>query len=330
MSHLLKRRTLLASGCMALVHGGVLAQSVGAAPYPAQPIKLIVAFTPGTGSDILGRLLAVRLGEQLGVPVTVENRAGAGGLLGTQALLKSPADGYTLSLSTNATLITSPLLTPSAPYRADRDFTALGGIARTPMVVVTANSPDAPRTFQELALRARDKRTSFSSAGVGTIGHLTSEVLVKRVDMASNHIPYKGSGQSLTDVARGEVLFATDTPPAVLSLVKGGKLRALAVTGDKRLQVLPDTPTLQESGLPDINLGVWWSLMAPAGLPPAIADLLTQELAKVVAHPDMRRKMQELELEPMPLSGVELTNFIRNEYPFWQRFLSKSGIRIDG
>ena len=297
--------------------------------YPTQPIKLIVAFSPGTGSDILGRILAVRLGERLGVPVTVENRAGAGGVVGTQALVKSTADGYTLTLATNATLITSPLLTASPPYRADKDFTPLGGIARTPMVVVTSLSPQAPKTFQELVTRAHDKSSSFSSAGVGTIGHLTSEVLVRKTDMASNHVPYKGSGQSLTDVARGEILFSTDTPPAVLSLIKGGKLRALAVTGDKRLQVLPDTPTLHEVGLPGVNLGVWWSLMAPAGLPAPIGERLSQELARVVAEPEMRKKMQELELEPMPLNAIELTQFIRTEFPFWQQFLSKSGIRLE-
>jgi tripartite-type tricarboxylate transporter receptor subunit TctC len=290
----------------------------------------VVAFAPGTGSDILARILAVKLGDQLGTAVTVENRAGAGGLVGTQSLVKSAPDGYTLTLATNATLITSPLLTASAPYRADKDFTPLGGVARTPMVVVTANTPEAPKSFQELVSRARYPRTSFSSAGVGTIGHLTSEVLVKKSDMASNHVPYKGSGQSLTDVARGEILFSTDTPPAVLSLIKGGKLRPLAVTGEKRLNVLPDTPTLQEAGLPGISLGVWWALMAPNGLPPAIAQRLSQELAKVVAQPDMRKKMQELELEPMPLNAGELSDFIRSEYPFWQQFLSKSGIRLEG
>lgn len=325
MQDALKRKLLLAASCLALTPAMAPAQS-----YPSQPIKLVVAFAPGTGSDILARILAVKLGDQLGTPVTVENRAGAGGIVGTQSLVKSAPDGYTLTLATNATLITSPLLTASAPYRADKDFTPLGGVARTPMVVVTANTPEAPKSFQELVSRARDPRTSFSSAGVGTIGHLTSEVLVKKSDMASNHVPYKGSGQSLTDVARGEILFSTDTPPAVLSLIKGGKLRALAVTGDKRLNVLPDTPTLQEAGLPGISLGVWWALMAPAGLPPAIAQRLSQDLAKVVAQPDTRRKMQELELEPMPLNAGELSDFIRSEYPFWQQFLSKAGIRLEG
>ncbi|MFD0667921.1 Bug family tripartite tricarboxylate transporter substrate binding protein [Ramlibacter sp. MAHUQ-53] len=324
-SNLRRGLTTLGLACM-------LAPSLARADtYPSQPIKLVVAFAPGTGSDILGRLLAVRLSEQLRVPVTVENRAGAGGTLGTQSVAKAPADGYTLTLATNATLITSPLLSSQPTYRADRDFTPLGGVGRTPLVVVTSVNPDAPRSFRELVARARDKDkpSSFSSAGVGTIGHLTSEVVIKQAEMNSKHVPYKGSGQSLTDVVRGEILFSSDTPPAVLPLVKGGKLRALAVTGDKRLQVLPDTPTLQESGLAGINLSVWWGLMAPAGLPAPVAERLGSELAKVVAHPDMRRKMQEMELEPMPMTGAELAAYIRTEYPFWQQFLSKSGIKLE-
>lgn len=324
MPRILHRFMVLLGASLALS-----APTARADAYPSQPIKLVVAFAPGTGSDILARILVARLSEQLGVAVTVDNRPGAGGIVGTQSVVKAPADGYTLTLATNATLITSPLLTSTPAYRADRDFTPLGGVARTPMVVVTSVNADAPKSFQELAVRAKAKNTSFSSAGVGTIGHLTSEVLVKKAEMSSTHVPYKGSGQSLTDVVRGEILFSTDTPPAVLSLIRGGKLRPLAVTGDKRLQVLPDTPTLQESGLPDIKLGVWWALMAPAGLPTAVSDRLSLELAKAVAQPEMRKKMQDMELEPMPLSASELTGFIRTEYPFWQQFLSKSGIRLD-
>ncbi len=316
---------LRGAAALLLVATGV----VSAQTYPSAPIKLVVAFAPGTGSDILGRIIASKLADQMGVAIAVENRAGAGGTIGTQSVVKAAPDGYTLTLGTNATLITSPLLSSAPSYRVDKDLLPIGGVARTPMVVVTGVQPDAPQNLQELVARGRDRNSSFSSAGLGTIGHLTSEVLVKRLNLASNHVPYKGSGQSLTDVARGEILFSTDTPPAVLSLIRGGKLRPLVVTGEKRLQVLPDTPTLQESGLPGVNLGVWWALMAPMGTPQPIIDRLGAELAKVIAQPDMRKKMQDMELEPMPLSGPELAGFIRSEYPFWQQFLSKSGIRLE-
>lgn len=313
-----------------------LAAAFAAAPwvasaesFPTMPLKLVVAFAPGTGSDILGRLLANKLSEQLGQSVVVENRAGAGGIIGTNAVAKSPPDGYTLTLGTNATLITSPLLSTNPPYRADKDFVPIGTVARTPMVVVTSSGAEAPQTFQELVARARAKNTSFASAGVGTIGHLTSEVLVKKLGLEANHVPYKGSGQSLTDVARGEILFATDTPAAALPLIRGGKLRALAITGEKRLQSLPDTPTLLESGLPDVKLGVWWGVLAPSGTPPAVVDRLSAELAKIVASAEMRRRMQDMELEPFSLSGSQFGVFIRSEYPFWQQFLIKSGIKLD-
>ena len=324
MIHLSKQRLLVLGALLLGLCSGLSAQT-----YPAGPIKLVVAFAPGTGSDILGRILAGKLADQLGVAVSVENRAGAGGIIGTQSVVKAPPDGYTLTLGTNATLITSPLLSNSNSYRVDKDLLPIGGVARTPMVVVTSVQADAPKNLQELMARGKEKTSSFSSAGVGTIGHLTSEVLVKKLSLESNHVPYKGSGQSLTDVARGEILFSTDTPPAVLPLIRGGKLRPLVVTGEKRLQVLPDVPTLQESGLPGINLGVWWALMAPVGTPSPVIERLGAELAKVVAQPDMRKKMQEMELEPMPLTATELAGFIRSEYPFWQQFLSKSGIRLE-
>ena len=254
-----------------------LGSGLCAQTYPSAPIKLVVAFAPGTGSDILGRILASKLSDQLGSPVAVENRAGAGGIVGTQSVVKAAPDGYTLTLGTNATLITSPLLSQSHSYRVDKDLLPIGGVARTPMVVVTHVQAEAPKSLQELILRGKEKNSSFSSAGVGTIGHLTSEVLVKKLNLESNHVPYKGSGQSLTDVARGEILFSTDTPPAVLPLIRGGKLRPLMVTGERRLQVLPDVPTLQELGFPGVNLGVWWALMAPVGTPSAVVDRLGSE-----------------------------------------------------
>lgn len=313
----------------------VFAAACGAAPlmtfaesFPTMPLKLVVAFTPGTGSDILGRLLATKLSEQLGQSVVVENRAGAGGIIGTNAVAKSPPDGYTLTLGTNATLITSPLLSTNPPYHAGKDFVPIGTVAQTPMVVVTSSGAEAPKTFQEMVTRANARNTSFASAGVGTIGHLTSEVLVKKLGLVTKHVPYKGSGQSLTDVARGELLFATDTPAAALPLIRGGKLRALAVTGEKRVQSLPDTPTLLELGLPDVRLGVWWGVLAPAGTPPAVVERLSVELAKIVASADMRRRMQDMELEPISLSGSQFGEFIRSEYPFWQQFLSNSGIKL--
>jgi tripartite-type tricarboxylate transporter receptor subunit TctC len=298
-------------------------------PYPSKPIKLVLAFGPGTGTDILGRLLAQKLTEELGQSVYVENRPGAGGVIGTAAVAKSPADGYTLTLGTNATLITSPILVGNAPYQADRDFTPIGTVARTPLVLMTANLPTAPQTVAELVARAKSGAASFSSAGVGTIGHLTSEVVVRKLGLTVSHVPYKGSGQALTDLARGELLFGIDTPAAGLPLVQGGRLRALAVTGDARLAALPQTPTLAESGVPDVRLTVWWGLLAPAGTPSPIVDRLASALSNVVASPDMQRRAQEMALEPLSYSKDQFAGFIREELPFWQKFLKAAGIKLE-
>lgn len=299
--------------------------------YPSRPIKLVVPFTPGTGSDILARFLAPKLGEQLGQTIVVENRGGAGGLTGSDAVAKSAADGYTLGIATNATLITSPLLHPNPPYSTERNFVALGGVARTPLVMVTGAGANSPRTVAEAMAKAGSGNENYSSAGAGTIGHLTAEVIVSKLNLKLRHIPYKGSGQSLTDVARGEILFATDTAVAVLPLVKGGKLRALAVTGEKRLASLPEVPTLKEAGvaIPDVKLYVWWGLVAPAGTPLAVVQRLSAALAKVVADPDSVARMQQMELEAFPLSAEQLQSFIRTEHPFWKQFLRQANIQVE-
>ena len=312
----------------ALLAGAAL-PAAAADNYPSRAIKLVVAFGPGTGTDILGRLVALKLGEQLGQSVYVENRPGAGGVIGTTAVAKSAPDGYTVTLGTNATFITSPILAGNSPYQADKDFVPIGTVARAPLLVMTANLPDAPRTVAEIVARAQAGKGSFSSSGVGTIGHLTSEVLVRKLGITPAHVPYKGSGQALTDLARGEILFGIDTPAAGLPLVQGGRLRAVAVSGDKRLQALPQTPTLAEAGVPDIRLMVWWGLMAPAGTPAPIVERLAKAMAKVVDDADMRRRLQEMEVEPLSYSGEAFASFIRAELPFWQKFLQETAIKLE-
>jgi tripartite-type tricarboxylate transporter receptor subunit TctC len=297
--------------------------------YPSKPVKLIIGFGPGTGSDILGRVLAIKLGQALGQPVVIENKAGAGGIIGSESVIRAAPDGYTLLLGTNAMLITSPLLAPRPPYQIDKDFIAVGGVARTSMVMVTGVTPESPRNLQELVGRIKAGKTTFASAGAGTIGHLTTEMVLKQIGAQATHVPYKGSGQSLNDIMRGEILFASDTPAAALSLIRAGRLRALGVTGESRLASLPDTPTFIESDISDIRLYAWWGLFAPPGTPVGVVDTVGKALAQVIADAETAKVFSGLALEPFSRTSEELTSFGKSEFNTWRGFLSHSGIKLD-
>jgi tripartite-type tricarboxylate transporter receptor subunit TctC len=316
-------RHLLALVC-ALAAGVASAQG-----YPSKPVKLVIGFGPGTGSDILGRLLGTKLSEALGQAVVVENKPGAGGIIGSDSVAKAAPDGYTLLLGTNAMLITSPVLAKAPPYHVEKDFVPVAGVARTAFAMVTGTTPDSPKSLAELIAKAKAGGANYASAGQGTIGHLASEVAVRAMGVKATHIPYKGSGQSLTDVARGEVLFATDTLAAALPHVRAGRLRAVAVTGESRVASLADTPTFTESRVKGVNVYAWWGIFAPAGTPPEAVRRLEQAVATVMADADMRKRLAGMEIEPHPMASSRLAEFIKGEFPFWQRFLAESGIRLD-
>jgi tripartite-type tricarboxylate transporter receptor subunit TctC len=318
-------RDLLCAAALAAALPVALAQG-----YPNQPIKLVVAAGPGTGSDIIARLLGAKIGESLNQSVVVENRPGAGGTIGSDAVARSPGDGYTLLLGSNAMLITSPLLqSPKAPYSVDKQFAFVGGVARTSMVMVTGTQATSPKNLAQLVELAKQGKSSYASAGNGSIGHVTTEYVLKKVGLAVTHIPYRGSSQSLTDVISGQVLFASDSPAAVLPLVRSGQLRAIAVTGDTRLQTLPDVPTFAEAGVPDVKVYAWWGLFAPAGTPRAVVKTLDETLAKRLADVEVRTRMAQMDLEIFPATGEQLAPFVKNECGYWQQFLSQAGIKLE-
>ncbi len=300
--------------------------------FPTRPIKVLVTFAPGTGGDLVARIVTTAMGPILGQPLVIDNRPGAGGALGTDQGLKAPADGYTLTLGTTSTLITTPALNPNVKYHAERDFAPVGGMARTAFLVVTANTPEAPKTLQELMARLKDKNEkggSFGSAGLGTITHLASEFLLKRAGVSATHVPYKGSAQSLTDVASGQLQFATDTVVAALPLVRGGRLRVLGVTSAERLPALPSVPTVAESGFPGVNLTAWWGLMAPAATPPDVLRKLSDATLKALGMPEVKAQLAAQELEPFPLAGPAFGNLLREELPVWTQFVQQLGLRIE-
>ena len=315
---MVRRKILAGLAAMSALGWGLSAHAQS--DYPNRPVKVIVAFTAGTGSDLLARNLVPELSRQLGQSVIVENRGGAGGIVGTEAGARAQPDGYTLTVASTGGMLIIPLMTPTAQYRHDRDFVPIGGMARSAYVLFTANTPDAPRSFEELVERVRKSPgTNFASPGVGTATHLSGELILKTAGLKATHVSYKGSAQALGDVASGQVLFGFDTTGAALPLIKGGKLRPLAVSSQNRVSSLPDVPTLGEAGLKGFYLDGWWGLYAPANTPREIVAKLSDALAKALTDPEVRKRLAAQEVEPYPLTPAETLAQLQKEAPLWQQ-----------
>lgn len=301
------------------------------AQFPGdKPVKIVVAFAPGTGSDVMARLVANDMGPLLPGTVIVDNRPGGGGIVGTESVARSPADGYTITLGTTSTLVTNPALNPLVKYSVDKDFAPIAGLSKAWYILVVANTPDAPRNLQELVARIKAKPANFGSAGQGTITHLASEMFLHRLGIKdAQHVPYKGSSQSMTDVAGGQVLFASDTVAAALPLIRGGKLRPIFVTSPERLASLPDVPTTRELGYADLRAHAWLVLMAPTGTPAPVVAKLSEAAMKAMNTPAMKEKLKAQELEPMVMDAKQLGDFVKAEAPYWNNFIKQSGIKVE-
>ena len=321
-------RKYLINICASFAACLVMSSACADPTFPNRPINLVVAFGPGTGSDTIARILSEKMREILGSPVTVENRLGGGGVIGTEYVARAKPDGYTLTMGTTSSLGTTPVLNPNAKYDVKKDFAFISGLAKSDYVIITSTRPGSPQTLGELLARLKKEPSSFASAGVGTITHLATEMLLHKASLSATHIPYKGSGQVIIDVAAGQVLFATDSPSAALPLIQSGKLRALAVTGPTRLSALPDVPTVAESGFPGFQVLAWWCLAAPAGTPEAVIKKLSDAAQQAVASPEITARLRKMEIEPMLLNAAELTEFVNKDIPAWTNFIRSSGIKI--
>lgn len=319
------RREALAAGLGLAGMPCIAAAQTRSEAYPSRSGRVIIAFGPGTGGDFLARLVADRLSAQTGGRFVVENRPGAGGATGTKVAADAAPDGYTILLGSNATLIINPTVRGDAPYNAETDFIPIGTVAQTSMVLVTsATAPNSPRSLPELVSASKARDVAYGSPGVGTLGHLSAELMLRKAGITATHVPYRGSTESLTDVMRGEVLFAVDSAPAVLPLVKNERLRALAVTGASRLPSLGAVPTFAEAGMEGMNIVVWYSVMAPAGTPPAIIERLDRELARMHADPEVLARLRSAEFQPMPLTSERFRPFFTEELRFWRQFVAES------
>ncbi len=306
----------------------ILAQSTTGGAFPSRPVRLVVPFPPGASpNDIIGRLLGRPLGESLGQQVVVDNRAGAGGTIGTDVVAKAFPDGYTLLIS-STTLTTSPNLYRQLPYDVARDLQPITLIAAAPMLVFVHPSVPA-NTAREFIAYAKSKpgQINFSSGGSGTVPHFAGEMLNSMAGIKMNHVPYKGGAPASAALLGGEVSVYIDTPTAMLPFAKQGKVRALAVTETKRFALFPDVPTLDESGVPGYEMRVWYGFFAPAKTPKPIVARLHDETAKALKTEEVRSRLATLGTEPVGSGPEVFQPMVRSELQKWAKVARDAGIK---
>jgi len=270
-------------------------------PYPAKPVKVIVPFAPGGGSDIVARALTTKLTESLGQPFIIENRGGAGGTLGTRSVAKAAPDGYTILLSYTATMAIAPAMNANAGYDPRKDLAPIGMIGFAPSVLVV--HPSLPvHSIAELVSRAKAATSpmQYGSPGVGTVNHLAFEYLAAEAGIKLQHVPYKGNGPAISDLLGGHIQMMFLPIPVALGNIKAGTLRALAISSAKRTSLLPDLPTVAESGVPGFEVALRYGLAAPAGTPPAIIARLNKELNAALAAEDVKTRLATEGAEALP------------------------------
>lgn len=327
MKTMIPLRKLLLVVCTAWSAGTVA--DVGAQAYPNRPIRLIVPFAPGGGTDIAARAMAQKLTEALGQQVIVDNRPGAGTVIGTEIAARSAPDGYTL-VQCSTSLSINPSLRTKLPYQPLRDFATITQVVSEPYLLVS-NPAFAAQSVKDLLALAKAKpgQLTFGSPGTGTGGHFAGELFKLLSGTDLTHIPYKGNGPALTDLLGGQInlLFATILP--ALPHVKSGRLRAIAVSTMKRSTLLADIPTIAEGGVPGYDSGSWNGLLAPAGTPKEIIARLNQESVKILHSPEMRERFAHEGAEPIGNSPAEFTAFIKSEIAKWAKVVKAAGIKAE-
>ena len=299
--------------------------------YPNKPVKLIIGFAPGGSTDIIGRLIAQKLGERLGQTVVVENRAGAGGTIGADVTAKSPADGYTLTLGTTSTHAISAGAYSKLPYNPVTDFTPISLVAITPYLLVV--NPQVPvKTLPEFVSHAKSQagKMNYASAGNGTATHLAMEMLKDAAKLDIVHVPYKGNAPADVAILAGEVQTVFGSMPALLQNAKAGKVRPIAVGTTARSPALPDVPTVAEQGFPGFEAALWLGIMGPANMPKPVVDRLHKEIVAIVATPEWKAAMDTNGAEPVSSkSPEEFRAMLRGQVDKYVKITKQVGIKLD-
>ncbi|WP_019142671.1 Bug family tripartite tricarboxylate transporter substrate binding protein [Noviherbaspirillum massiliense] len=300
------------------------------ADYPNKPIRLIVPFPPGGGTDILARLVGNKLQENLKWVVVLDNRSGAGGNIGMDLAAKSPADGYTVVMGQTSNLAVNPTLYARLPYNPTKDFAPVTTVATAPLVlVVPANSPFKTLGDVISAAKAKPGEVTFASPGNGTVSHLTGELLQKTAGVKFQHVPYKGSSQAITDLLGGQVQLYMSSVPSAISQIKSGRIRPLAVTSARRSEDLPNVPTINESGYKGFDAVTWFGLLVPAGTPPSIVARLNTEVNKVLKMKDVQEKIRVEGGDVQGSTPEEFAALLKADIVKWGQVVRESGAKID-
>jgi tripartite-type tricarboxylate transporter receptor subunit TctC len=302
----------------------------GAQSYPTRPVRFVVPFAPGGSTDTLARTVGMKLTDALGQQVVVDNRPGANGDIGMMIVAKAPPDGYTIVLGYIANLAIAPSLYKKMPYDPVKDFQPLTQPASSPNVL-TAHPSVPANSLQELIALAKAKpgAVSFASTGVASVGHLTGELINNLAGIRMTHVPYKGSGQAVTDILGGHVQVMFSGFSSTLHHIKAGKLRALAVTGPKRSNALPQVATIAEQGFPGVEATAWYGILAPAGTPKPVVTRLHGEMVKILRLTDVTQKLEGLGFEIVASTPEQLGAYIRSEIKKWEKVVKASGAKPD-
>ena len=303
---------------------------VHAQNYPNRAMRMIVPFPPGGPNDILGRVVSQKMSESIGQQIVVDNRGGAGGIIGTEAAAKAAPDGYTLLFSGTAALSINPGLHARLPYDPVKDFTPVSLLATAPSVLIVHPALPVKSVKEFIALaRKRPGQLNYASAGIGTPPHLAGELFKSTAAIDITHVPYKGGGPALTDLLAGQVELYFSGISSALPMIKEGKVRAIAVTSQKRTAVLPDMPTIAESGLPGYEVGNWYAILGPAGLPRDVVARLNTEIVKALKAPDTHKRVLELGADPVGSTPEQLASYMKSEIAKWAKVIKSAGIKAE-
>jgi tripartite-type tricarboxylate transporter receptor subunit TctC len=298
--------------------------------YPNRPVRVVVPFPPGGLADVVARVIAQKLAENLGQSFIIENRGGATGTIGSAVVAKAPADGYTLLSSGSTTAAVAPHLYSNLPYNQEKDLVGVGRIGAVSSIVLLHPSVPASTMSELIALmKAKPGTINFGSGGSGGSQHIGAELLKTLTGVSMTHVPYKGGGPAMVDLIAGQIALMIEPTPTALPQIRAGKVKALAVTTPQRLSAIPDLPTMAEAGVPGYDLTIWLGFFAPTGTPREAIAKLNTELARVLRTPEMRERLAQQGVDPIVDSPEEFSAYVRAEMERWGRVVRASGTKLD-